>query len=220
MRFPVFVIEGPDSAGKTTLANKLAKMTNAKIIHATYRFKGRMGLYHWAILRKAIRMSEHSPVIIDRWWPSEVVYGNTYRNGPEPDYSWEELHEWALKLGFSYTIAAPFDWDSFWTFLQENYHNQDQLYKLDKNRINNIWYLYREMALDWKWKLPRDGLFHRYDVTLPLWRTNMFPKHILDGWKSWASHRRTAEQQTAMKTVNWRDVRPANLKGTKNEQCK
>lgn len=217
MKYPIFVIEGPDCAGKSTLAGKLAKHTNAKIIHATYRFKGRMGLYHWAILRKAVRMAEHSPVILDRWWPSEIAYGNTYRNGPEPGYDWKELRDWGNKLGFSYTWAVPYKWEQFWPFIQKNYHNQDQLFKLDEKRLQNVWYIYKEFALDSKWDFPHDSRVWRVDVTGNPWQVDNMHKSIVSGWMRWRQHFARPEQLELIKTIDWRDIRPSNMprKGNK-----
>jgi thymidylate kinase len=211
LKFPVFIIEGPDCAGKTTLANKLAKHVNGKVIHATYRFKGRMGLYHWALLRKAVRMADHSPVIMDRFWMSEIAYGNTYRNGPEPGYEWRELNDWAKRLGFSYSFAVPYRWDQFWEFLQKNYHNQEQLYKLDENRLRNVWQIYRDMALDFMWDFPHDTRVVRLDVTCHPWHRDNFHKTVVDFWKKWRNHTAKPEQLEFIKTVDWRDIRPSNM---------
>lgn len=77
----IYVVEGPDCSGKTTLVDEMVKQLGAAKLHLTYRFKTRMDLYHrWAIDR-AIQMAQHQPVIIDRWWPSEIVYAKAFRGG-------------------------------------------------------------------------------------------------------------------------------------------
>lgn len=78
-RHQIYVVEGPDCSGKTTLVDAMVKQLGAAKLHLTYRFKNRMDLYHrWAI-EKAIALSHHQPVIIDRWWPSEIVYARAFR---------------------------------------------------------------------------------------------------------------------------------------------
>lgn len=77
----IIVLEGPDAAGKTMLANKFMTMYGATYIHATYRFADKMPQYQEAILRKAIELSQTQLVIIDRLWLSEAVYAKVFRGG-------------------------------------------------------------------------------------------------------------------------------------------
>lgn len=79
----IVILEGPDGCGKTTLANKLIELNNGvgEYIHATYRFKNKMPLYHAAILRKALKLSKNKLVIIDRLHISEYIYAKVFRGG-------------------------------------------------------------------------------------------------------------------------------------------
>lgn len=83
MTHPVIILDGPDCAGKTTLAETFCDLFGGTYIHCEYRFKGKMDKYHTAVLLKALKLSQTQPVIIDRFWPSELAYGNVYRTGPE-----------------------------------------------------------------------------------------------------------------------------------------
>lgn len=102
---PIFVLEGPDASGKTTLAQALG----CPIIHCTYRWTDRMPLYHWAALNQAVYRAKSGPVILDRWWPSQVVYATVYRDGnPWPTYP-RLLDRLALRYGVTYIFCLPSD---------------------------------------------------------------------------------------------------------------
>lgn len=77
----LIVLEGPDGGGKTTLAKTLCRMFKGRYLHATYRYKDNMFLYHTAILKHAVDHSVKQLVILDRSWPSESVYADIYRKG-------------------------------------------------------------------------------------------------------------------------------------------
>ena len=109
MPFPVIVLEGADCAGKTTLANFLVKRWDAAYVHATYRFPTRMFDYHTAIMNKVIKLSETQPVVLDRWWPSELIYAEAFRNGSPWPMIGRLLDRVALKQGFQYVGCIPSD---------------------------------------------------------------------------------------------------------------
>lgn len=77
----IILLEGPDGSGKTTLANRLIEKYGGVYIHAEYRFKNKMPLYHAAILRKAWKLSRNQLVIIDRLHISEMIYAKVFRGG-------------------------------------------------------------------------------------------------------------------------------------------
>jgi hypothetical protein len=108
-KFPIIVIEGPDGVGKTTLSQALCKYIDAKYVHLTYRFKDRMHLYHGAALSYALKVSKRQPVVIDRWWPTEVAYANAYRGGTKWPLLHRQLERAALRHGVSYVFCLPKD---------------------------------------------------------------------------------------------------------------
>jgi thymidylate kinase len=68
------ILEGPDCAGKTTLATKLKeKLTDYLYIHH--------GVYAHAY-KPHLESLKLETVIIDRHWPSELIYGTIFRAGP------------------------------------------------------------------------------------------------------------------------------------------
>lgn len=82
----IYVIEGVDGTGKTTLANKLAEKTKAHILHANYRDGLDVGAYHKTMMTAALTLNEFGDsVILDRWSPSEAVYAKIFRGGETYD---------------------------------------------------------------------------------------------------------------------------------------
>lgn len=102
---PIIIIEGCDGTGKTTLARKLVEMYRGYYIHN--RRHRDVWPYHIASLRQAIKMSRLGPVIIDRHWPSECVYGPVYRGGVQARYNERALDRVLARFGAIYVLAAP-----------------------------------------------------------------------------------------------------------------
>lgn len=111
MKQQVFVIEGPDCSGKSTLAKELANRLSATLFHATgkrplYETIGAMTAYHRNILdNTAINVfGLGRPVVLDRHWPSEMCYGPVLR--PElhsrEEYPWREMASMLQMMGVTY----------------------------------------------------------------------------------------------------------------------
>lgn len=79
----LFIIEGADGTGKTTLAKFIARKLGAAYFHATGHksLHAAMPAYHHNILDNAKVCMEVSgiSVVLDRHWPSEECYGRTLR---------------------------------------------------------------------------------------------------------------------------------------------
>lgn len=94
----IIIIEGPDGSGKTTLAEKISRMTGWPIEHRskpnTPEEKARMmGEY-----LRVVRLGKN--IIFDRCWYSEMVYGKTMRDRSYIDYpQMYELEKRALQHG-------------------------------------------------------------------------------------------------------------------------
>src|SRR4051812_32135439 len=78
----IILIDGPDGAGKTTLAEEFAKKYDTVYLHQRYRWRNKMFAYHTSALRKAVRLASRGKLaIVDRQWPFELIYGQVYRGG-------------------------------------------------------------------------------------------------------------------------------------------
>lgn len=158
MAFPVFVIEGADCSGKTTLGEFLTERWGAKYIHATYKFPTRMFDYHTAIMLKALKAAEHSPVIIDRWWPSELIYADVFRGGSKWPMIGRMLDRVALKHGFIYVGCIPQDRAWHKRTFDERAKAGGEMY----TKNDEVAQLYR----DWDQRMSGRSDYVQYDVGL------------------------------------------------------
>lgn len=133
--YPIFVIEGPDGAGKTTLAEALRDYLGARYIHLTYRWKDRMHLYHGAALRLATRLAQNNPVIIDRWWPSEIVYADAYRGGSKFAKYYLLLEHIANKNGIVYIVCLPKDRERYLAQFERLKAERTEMYDEGMQRV-------------------------------------------------------------------------------------
>lgn len=86
----IYVIEGPDGTGKTTLAKALSDKIKAVTIHTSFDPNWKIWTCHCKVINSAVSLSRsHIPVILDRWAVSEEIYGTVFRGGP--GYDTQEL---------------------------------------------------------------------------------------------------------------------------------
>lgn len=91
----IYILEGPDGVGKTTLANEILKRTKGHLLHATFDDNWNIKEYHRELIRIAKQLSKYQDVVLDRWAISELVYGNVFRSGPSynvNDFIFEEIY--------------------------------------------------------------------------------------------------------------------------------
>lgn len=84
----IYILEGPDGVGKTTLARAIQDKTKGHLIHCSYDKSWDMEEYHTDIIDSAHDLSIYQDVILDRWAVSEYVYGTVFRKGPSYDTSY------------------------------------------------------------------------------------------------------------------------------------
>lgn len=78
----IYILEGPDGVGKSTLAKEIAEQKKAHVLHSSFNKEWDIYKYHKTIFRAAQILSDYQDVVIDRWAPSEWVYGTVFRDGP------------------------------------------------------------------------------------------------------------------------------------------
>lgn len=82
----IYIIEGPDGTGKTTLAKAIETAKEGTIFHAGQHRADDMARYHGKLFNTAFELDLAGiPVVLDRWAPSEYVYGKVFRGGQAYD---------------------------------------------------------------------------------------------------------------------------------------
>jgi len=80
----IYILEGPDGGGKTTLAERLSSMTRAKIAKFSYPKDDEETARVFIMYQDLIK--GNSNIIIDRCWYSEMCYGPVMRAGSTITY--------------------------------------------------------------------------------------------------------------------------------------
>lgn len=87
----IYILEGPDGGGKTTLSLALAKRLDAPITnHGPYKDESQIWRHYFNSMLPAY--SGERDVILDRSWIAEPIYGEVYRNGVN------RLELWHLRI--------------------------------------------------------------------------------------------------------------------------
>lgn len=163
MTYPLIVLEGPDSAGKTTLAKALVEYLGASYMHLTYRFKDNMFDYHTAAIEMCLRKLEHGPVVLDRWWASELIYARAFRKKSQWPMGGRLLDRVGLKHSVFYVSCHPESRDDY---LEHHMFVKEERYKAKAHALRGregmvddqakVYELYK----DWmNWMGVRDDVF-------------------------------------------------------------
>lgn len=165
---PIFILDGPDGTGKSTLAQVLVNSSrslhggNGKIFHQNYRFKDQMPNYHLAVLRKARKAAERGPVVIDRLWPSELAYGRVFRGGSPFDGYQYGLIWSALAMG-AMTIFCHIQNKTDYLRIYDAVCKSRKEEPADVFEISQLWDQYDSMAKSACLLRPNGWSFQMYD---------------------------------------------------------
>ena len=112
MTHGIIILEGPDGAGKTYLADKLRERYHKDTGQEACYIHGRawkdVWRWHLGMLRRAAHEAERRLVIVDRHWISECIYGTVLRSGPGYSVAGQRaLHRQWLHLGALYVLCVP-----------------------------------------------------------------------------------------------------------------
>lgn len=161
---PIIVLEGPDGAGKTSLAEALQKKLGARYVHLTYRFKDKMHLYHGAALRFCARVAQDQPVILDRWWPSEIVYADAYRGGSTFAKYYLLMEHIASKIGLVYVMCLPEDREQYLEHFNKLKGQRVEMYNEGLNRVYDGYSVMYSHYLSLKENVYRYDMFENFAV--------------------------------------------------------
>jgi thymidylate kinase len=156
----IFVLEGPDGTGKTTLAQHMTKQLKAEYLHLSYRWPDHMFEYHHAAIRWAIRKNHKSHVILDRWWPSETLYAAEYRGGSRWPWINHALDSIAQQNKVLYIYCLPQDLKSYAARFEKLKAERDEMYSNTTGvakRYLELWDIYKYRRDHLKYVIEENG---------------------------------------------------------------
>jgi hypothetical protein len=104
------ILEGPDGAGKTTLAQSLAEQFGGIYVHRTYSPTMDIWEHHAEAYQIAQARAHEQLVIVDRLWPSELIYGRVFRGkGYYGPYNARSMDRVSLRFCAIHVLCIPDD---------------------------------------------------------------------------------------------------------------
>ena len=142
----IFILEGPDGVGKTTLAKRMHQELKAEYLHLSYRWPDHMFEYHHAAIRWAIRKNRKSHVILDRWWPSESLYAAEFRGGSRWPWMSYALDSIAQHNDVMYIYCLPEDLETYAQRFEKIKLEREEMYDNTvgvAKRYLDLWEIYK-----------------------------------------------------------------------------
>ena len=155
----IYIVEGPDGAGKTTLVEKLIKSNpNAIKLHFSKPATIEEAFNYWRVYYNSLRATEKSPVtIFDRSWYSDMVYGPIMRGREEMLQENAELLELVvMALGGGIILYCTGDPKVLWQRCQKR--GEDHVPNFEK--LKQLHEKYEQVM-----KTPKYLPVVRYDTT-------------------------------------------------------
>ena len=140
----LFIVEGIDCTGKSTLTRHMARETGAIYFHATASKKLFPGLadYHNNIMDNVEHnLANGHDIVLDRFWPSEVAYGlGCMRLDSGYQNVWPAIHNRIKKQQVCYIMC-------FSSFAYARYEkgHEDPAHCLSKDQFANVLAAYTEV---------------------------------------------------------------------------
>lgn len=159
----IVVLDGPDAAGKTTLAESIIAMLGSEHCdyqHLTYIKDDReMWQANYDAYARAIAaMRQGKFAIIDRGWISENVYSRVYRGGSGMPYDVRCFDRLLMRHGALYVMCCP---DPSFAVLnhKRTCEERDEMYQPGP-QIREVAELFRGMAVGQHTDLPHADYLH------------------------------------------------------------
>ena len=132
----IFIVEGPDGSGKSTLCDCLSKLYSLPIIHLTYFEKQEdMDKQYervYQIIHSLINHSAETGIIFDRFVSSNRVYSQVYKNSKISPWL-SKIEELILSIASYYDITfincLPADKQNYLNRYKDLASIRDELYK-------------------------------------------------------------------------------------------
>lgn len=105
----VVLLEGPDGAGKTTLAEYLCKKYDGHYVHRTWRKGMDVWDHHTEALQIAHERHDKQLVVIDRLWPSEAIYGRVFRGESDYKHNSRAMDRVLQRMAALHVLCMPTD---------------------------------------------------------------------------------------------------------------
>lgn len=172
MKPRVIVLEGADRCGKTTLAKKIADHYHAFYWHMTCTSKLAEAMHDYqmnAIENIRTNVVEFAKtVVIDRHWPSEVVYGEVMR-GRNFRESGELFHQALVDLDVIYIFCFSRE------ALKRHAEDRDPTHPYTDEQYNRIYNGYADLYAQLQEKYPNRVIgYHLEDVGMRPYQLKAF----------------------------------------------
>lgn len=160
----LIILEGADGVGKSTFGRHLAYQFDGFYFHATATKSliPAMRDYQQNLLENVQEnVAAGRTIILDRFWPSELVYGAVFRPENPYGFSYTELEDACGKMGAMYVCCFSA------TAVERHKLIKDPKHPYDDSSFAKVYSLYEEF-----WANKRGNHeYMRYD--LEIWANNM-----------------------------------------------
>lgn len=124
----VFIVDGPDCTGKTTLCNKLSEKYNIPYYHLTYYSDKKKHEQQFIDIFDKIKNNES--FIVDRYIMSEIVYADVYRESKyfDTDLLINTLSNFIHNKNLIRIFTIPKDKEKFINFFEGKTEEREEMY--------------------------------------------------------------------------------------------